>query len=119
MFTPHLVSITRVNNSPRRKAQFTQISPYPKKRGCVRWLAELMEWEATIPLAIVYLSEWRNARPPYVLVEYVLVPDPLRQRGHAMTLLLACEQRFGKLTMTDPIAPGGAALLKAWQRLKA
>lgn len=96
-------------------AVFTQVDP-PGRRSGVHWVAQL--YDASFdplyyPLAIAWITDWPAAGAADLgpSLDYILVPDHRRRRGHATALIAACRERFRGLWLTDPITESGEGLL--------
>jgi hypothetical protein len=87
--------------------------PRPGPRGEVRWIAELYPAGAAAPcpVAVAWLTDLR----PMVgmVLDFILVPDPYRRRGHASRLIRGCRERWPDLELGEATAEAGAGLLAA------
>lgn len=94
---------------------FARCDP-PGRMVGICWRAELHEPESELPmpLAVAYLSDYRDATAfRAMLLDYVLVPDHLRRRGYASRLIAECRREWPGLILTDAISPEGEALLES------
>lgn len=94
-------------------ATFRPLDPPPPGRmPGICWVAELCDpsGNTPYPLAVAWLSDFRRVGPG-VILDFILVPDHLRRRGHATALIAACRERWPDLLLTDAVSPAGDGLL--------
>lgn len=84
-----------------------------------RWVCELVDADTfescTVPCAVAWVRDFGVCQfPPFpAILDFVMVPDHLRRKGHATTLIRACEARWPGLVLTDAIGPEGEGLLES------
>lgn len=75
------------------------------------WQAELWsdEHEDGCPLGIA----WLYVSDVFQAIEYILVRDDCRRRGHATAIVRACRERWPGVELTGAISEAGEALIKS------
>ena len=97
--------------SDRFTAQFIQFDPPGRVKG-ITWMVNLFGHPEDHVFA--FATAWVLVYPALrcdPIMEFILVPDQYRRRGHATRLIRACVKRWPNLVLTDAISPAGEGLL--------